>query len=151
MLCCTQPKMNNLFWPDENIIEHFLLPTLFNVVNNTEQVVEPELACNQVPVTMLNNIVDNLEQCGQQNIVQCCFHQARTGCSFFAVLFVKSCCPIVFKFSLEQVLLTPKFSQHTNSHWHIIHGHSPDVKKEITSNFTYKTNLDLTDLHKIEK
>ena len=35
---------------------------------------------------MLNNIVDNLEQCGQQNIVQCCFHQARTGCSFFAVL-----------------------------------------------------------------
>ena len=34
---------------------------------------------------MLNNIVDNLEQCGQQNIVQCSFHQARTGCSFFAV------------------------------------------------------------------
>ena len=34
---------------------------------------------------MLNNIVDNLEQCGQQNIVQCCFHQARTGCAFFAV------------------------------------------------------------------
>ena len=26
---------------------------------------------------MLNNIVDNLKQCGQQNIVQCCFHQAR--------------------------------------------------------------------------
>ena len=24
------------------------LPTLFNVVNNTEQVDEPELACNQV-------------------------------------------------------------------------------------------------------
>ena len=34
---------------------------------------------------MLNNIVDNLEQCGQQNIVHGCFHQARTGCSFFAV------------------------------------------------------------------
>ena len=34
---------------------------------------------------MLNNIVDNIEQCGQQNIVQCCFHQARTGCAFFAV------------------------------------------------------------------
>ena len=34
---------------------------------------------------MLNNIVDNLEQCWQQNIVQCCLHQARTGCSFFAV------------------------------------------------------------------
>ena len=34
---------------------------------------------------MLNNTVDNLEQCEQQNIVQSCFHQARTGCSFFAV------------------------------------------------------------------
>ena len=34
---------------------------------------------------MLNNIVDNLELCGQHNIVQCCFHQARTGCAFFAV------------------------------------------------------------------
>ena len=34
---------------------------------------------------MLNNIVDNLEQCGQHNIVQGCFHQARTGCAFFAV------------------------------------------------------------------
>ena len=34
---------------------------------------------------MLNNIVDNLEQCGQHNTVQCCFHQARTGCAFFAV------------------------------------------------------------------
>ena len=36
---------------------------------------------------MLNNIVDNFEQCGQQNIAQCCFHHARTGCSFFAVYF----------------------------------------------------------------
>ena len=34
---------------------------------------------------MLNNIVDNIGQCGQQNIVHCCFHQARTVCSFFAV------------------------------------------------------------------
>ena len=34
---------------------------------------------------MLNNIVDNLEQCGQQDIVHGCFHQARTGCPFFAV------------------------------------------------------------------
>ena len=33
----------------------------------------------------LNNIVDNIEQCGQQNIVHCCFHQAEKGCSFFAV------------------------------------------------------------------
>ena len=34
---------------------------------------------------MLNNIVNNLEQCGQQTVVQGCFHQARTGCAFFAV------------------------------------------------------------------
>ncbi len=26
-------------------------------------------------VTMLNNIVDNYEQCGQHNIVASCFHQ----------------------------------------------------------------------------
>ena len=43
---------------------------------------------------MLNNIVDNLEQCGQQNIVQCCFHQARTGCAFFAV-YVNNTLPLV--------------------------------------------------------
>ena len=34
---------------------------------------------------MLDNIVDNIEQCGQHNIVQGCFHQPRTGCAFFAV------------------------------------------------------------------
>ena len=62
----------------------FWQPTLFNVVNNTEQVDEPE-SSPQSGVTTLNNIVDNLEQCGQQNIVQSCFHQPRTGCSFFAV------------------------------------------------------------------
>ena len=65
-------------------LNNVLLPTLFNVGSNTEQVVEPELACKS-GVTMLNNIVDNLEQYGQQNIVQCYFHQAGTGCSFFAV------------------------------------------------------------------
>ena len=34
---------------------------------------------------MLNNIVDNIEQRGQHNIVQCCFHQPGTGCAFFAI------------------------------------------------------------------
>ena len=34
-----------------------MLPTLFNVVNNTEQVVEPESRL-QLGVTMLNNIVE---------------------------------------------------------------------------------------------
>ena len=50
---------------------------LLKILNN---VVEPES-----DVTMLNNIVDNIEQCGQQNIVQSCSHQPSTGCSFFAV------------------------------------------------------------------
>ena len=35
--------------------------------------------------TMLFNVVNRLEQCGQQNIVQYCFHQLGTSCSFFAV------------------------------------------------------------------
>ena len=33
----------------------------------------------------IDRIVDNIEQCWQQNIVLACFHQARTGCSFLAV------------------------------------------------------------------
>ena len=49
---------------------------------------------------MLNNIADNLEQCGQQNIVQCCFYQARTGCSFFAVYFC-----VLFLFCPDQNLV----------------------------------------------
>ena len=34
---------------------------------------------------MLNNIVDNIEQCWQQNIFQCCFQQTWTGCAILAV------------------------------------------------------------------
>ena len=40
---------------------------LLTILNN---VVEPESG-----VTILKNIVDNCEQCGQQNIVQSCSHQ----------------------------------------------------------------------------
>ena len=58
----------------ENRIEQCLLPTFFNVVNNIDQVVEPE-SNPQSGVTMLNNIVDNIEQCGQHNIAQSCFQQ----------------------------------------------------------------------------
>ena len=50
-------------------------------------IVEPETASDQDLIAgcfRLNNIVDNIdEQCGQKNIVQCCFHQAKTGCSLF--------------------------------------------------------------------
>ena len=57
----------------ENRIEQYVVhPTLFDVVNNIEQVVEPE-SSPQSGVTILNNIVDNIEQCGQHNIVQSCF------------------------------------------------------------------------------
>ena len=65
-------------------MNNVMLPTLFNVVNNIVQCCWALISL-QSGVTMLNNIVDNIEQCGQQNIVHSCFHQARTGCSFFAV------------------------------------------------------------------
>ena len=61
-----------------------VLPTLFNVVNNIEQVVEPE-SNPQSGVTMLNNIVDNIEQCGQHNIVQSCFQQPSTTRDFLSL------------------------------------------------------------------
>ena len=77
--------MNNLFWPDENnneqcfpahIVQGFqqCFSTLLHLIDGYNSA-----------STMLSNIVDNIEQCGQQNIVQACFHQARTGCSFLAV------------------------------------------------------------------
>ena len=78
----TQQKTHNLFWPDENSIEQCCAA---HIVQGCQQHWTSWWAwiSLQSGVTMLNNIVDNLEQCGQQNIVQCCFHQARTGCSFF--------------------------------------------------------------------
>ena len=51
-----------------------MLPILSIFVNNIEQVVEPECS-PQSGVTMLNNIFDNIKQCGQHNIVQSCFQQ----------------------------------------------------------------------------
>ena len=61
-----------------------VLPTLFNVVNNIVQHCWAWIS-PQSGVTMLNNIVDNIEQCGQHNIVQGCFHQPWTGCAFLRV------------------------------------------------------------------
>jgi hypothetical protein len=48
---------------------------LSTILNN---IVEPESG-----VTILFNIVDNCEQCGQQNIVQSCFHQYCINLSVF--------------------------------------------------------------------
>ena len=44
---------------------------LSTVLNN---IVEPELARHQ-PVTMSNNVVDNIEQCCPNNIVASCFQE----------------------------------------------------------------------------
>ena len=65
-------------------MNNVLLRTLFKVVNN---IVQHCYVCLQASSgsTILNNIVDNIEQCGQQYIVQACFHLAKTGCSFLAV------------------------------------------------------------------
>ena len=41
-------KIYGLLKGVENRLNNVVLPTLFNAVNNTEQIVEPELACNQV-------------------------------------------------------------------------------------------------------
>ena len=68
-------------------LNNVVLPTLFNDVNNIEQVVESE-SSPQSGVTMLNNIVDNIEQCGQHNIVQSCFQQPSTTRDFCRVKFI---------------------------------------------------------------
>ena len=65
-------------------LNNVVLPTLFNVVNNIVQHCWAWIS-PQSGVTMLNNIVDNIEQCGQHNIVQGCFHQPWTGCAFLRV------------------------------------------------------------------
>ena len=65
-------------------LNNVVLPTLFNVVNNIVQHCWAWIS-PQSGVTMLNNIVDNTEQCGQHNIVQGCFHQPWKGCAFLRV------------------------------------------------------------------
>ena len=65
-------------------LNNVVLPTLFNVVNNIVQHCWAWIS-PQSGVTMLNNIVDNIEQCGQHNIVEGCFYQPWTGCAFLCV------------------------------------------------------------------
>ena len=57
-------------------LNNVVLHTLFNVVNNTEQVVEPRSSL-QLGVTVQNNIVDNIEQYGQHNIVHSAPHPSK--------------------------------------------------------------------------
>ena len=69
-------------------LNNVVLPVLLIVVNNNEQVFEPE-SSPQSGVTMLNNLVDNIEQCGQHNIVQSCFQQPVTTHNFWPRINVK--------------------------------------------------------------
>ena len=75
----------------KTVLNNILLPTLFQTLNN---IVEPESG-----VTILFNTVNSLEQCGQQNIVQYCFHQLATSCSFWLIF----CC-VPLKYLVSGVL-----------------------------------------------
>ena len=72
-------------------LNNVLLPTLFNVVNNIVQHCWAWISLRS-GVIMLNNIVDNIEQCEQQNIVQRCFQQPWTGCAILAVCTSEDVC-----------------------------------------------------------
>ena len=77
-LLCTRKNYELLKTGLNNVV----LPILLIVVNSIEQVVEPKSSL-QSGVTMLNNIVDNIEQCGQHNIVHSCFQQPVTTHNFW--------------------------------------------------------------------
>ena len=74
--------MNNLLQVDENMQYGtiFCCPHCSRLSTILNNIVKPESG-----VTILFNTVNSLEQCGQQNVVQYCFHQLGTSCSFFAV------------------------------------------------------------------
>ena len=61
----------------------FCCPHCSRLLTTLNNIVEPESG-----VTILFNNVNSLEQCGQQNIVQYCFHQLGTSCSFWLIF----CC-----------------------------------------------------------
>ena len=67
-------------------LNNVVLPTLFNVVNNNVQHYWVWIS-PQSGVTMLNNIVDNIEQCGQAQ------HCSRLFLSTLNRLFVLCCGP----------------------------------------------------------
>ncbi len=77
------PKNDHLFKVVENRMQQMnvVLPILFIVVNNIVQHCYTWLRADSGS-TMLNNIVDNYEQCGQHNIVASCFQQPWTSDNF---------------------------------------------------------------------
>ena len=66
----TQQEMNNLFWNDENSIEQCCAA---HIVQCFKQYCSAALLHL---TAMQNNTVDNIDHCicGQQNIVQSCYH-----------------------------------------------------------------------------
>ena len=86
----TGQKTHKLFRVDENSIEQCAahahcskLSTI--IVQYCWSWISP-----QSGVIMLNNIVDNIEQCGQHNIAQSCFYQPWTGCALLRVYTAKN-------------------------------------------------------------
>ena len=71
----TQSTISNLHY---DRIEDFFAANIAILKN----IVEPESG-----VRMLNNIVDNIEECGQQNIDQSCFHPHYNKVSFVSALY----------------------------------------------------------------
>ena len=74
--------MNNLFQVDENSIEQYFAAHIHcsRQLTTLNNIVKPESG-----VKILLNTVNSLEQCWQQNIVQYCFHQLGTSCSFWLI------------------------------------------------------------------
>ena len=67
--------MNNLFQVDGNSVTIFCCQHYSRMLTILNNIVEPESS-----VTTLFNTVNSLEQCGQQNIIQYCFHQLYDNC-----------------------------------------------------------------------
>jgi 3D (Asp-Asp-Asp) domain-containing protein len=53
-------------------MNNVLLPTLFTVVNNIEQYCVTPDSGSTILFNIVDILLDNYEQCGQQNIVQSC-------------------------------------------------------------------------------
>jgi hypothetical protein len=77
-------------------LNNVLLPTLFTLVNNIEQCCWAWIGGNNIRF----NIVDSYEQCGQQSIVQSCFHQYCNNLIVFCrvdyFIFTTNICDIIF-------------------------------------------------------
>ena len=77
----------------------FCCPRCSNLSTILNNIVEPELGVTilfELGVTILFNIIDNCEQCGQQNIVQSCFHQYCNNLIVFSRVVSRALGPMQF-------------------------------------------------------